>query len=75
MSEVLIPCVACRGTGQIGVNPCPACSGAGEVDAFAKWGVTEAHSIAMLRLIADIGDKVKDLKEKVDEIKEVVDAL
>jgi len=45
------------------------------VDAFAKWGVTEAHSIAMLRLIADIGDKVKDLKEKVDEIKEVVDAL
>ena len=48
-----ILCVSCHGTGQIGGVSCALCGGDGERDAFAVWGMTEAHKISMFQIIAN----------------------
>lgn len=70
-----IPCVTCQGTGQIGESSCPVCSGSGERDAFATWGVTEAHLIAMLQLVVNINTKLDALDTKLDTIDAHLDVI
>jgi len=80
---MMIPCSICgeKGTVHQG-RVCSACGGIGEVEAPDGFHMSEAHKIAMFRMIVaatgsinDICDKVNDIKEKVDEIKKVVDNL
>lgn len=72
-----IPCNICSEKGTVDEGrACPACDGAGEVEApDGGFQMSEAHKIAMYRMLLDAADKLNDIKEKVDEIKAVVDEL
>lgn len=63
-----IPCMTCKESGTIGGNTCPDCDG-DKVREIAEgdFGLSGAHHIAMLRMVADILDKCNDIFEKVNE--------
>jgi len=68
-----IPCSICgeQGTVQQG-RTCPACGGAGEVEAPDGFHMSEAHKIAMYRMLIDATDKLNDVMDKCNDIFEKV---
>jgi len=73
VNDMKIPCSICseRGTVEQG-RPCPACGGSGEIEAPEGFHMSEAHKVAMFRMVVDILDKCNDTLDKCNDIFEKV---
>ena len=71
-----IPCSICseQGTVQQG-RPCPACNGEGEIEAPDGFHISEAHKVAMYRMLVDAIGKLNALQDDMDTIKLQIAAL
>ena len=72
----MIPCSICseQGTVQQG-RACPVCNGEGEIEAPAGFHMSDAHKIAMYRMLLDTNEKLDALQDDMGIIKTQIQAL
>ena len=72
----MIPCGICSEKGTVSQGrACPVCGGAGEVEAPDGFHMSEAHKIAMYRMLLDTNEKLDVLQEDMGIIKTQIAAL
>ena len=71
-----IPCGICGEQGTVQqARTCPVCNGEGEIEAPDGFHMSEAHKIAMYRMLIDAISKLDTLQDDMDIIKPQIQAL